>query len=63
MPILNKAGIPQISPSNTGAGLTTDKPGSGRQGAPEKYYPAGERTYARVVPATTSRPRRWPIDG
>ena len=50
LPILNKAGIPQISPSNTYVGLTTDKPGS-EPGEPEKYYPAGTRTYARVVPA------------
>jgi branched-chain amino acid transport system substrate-binding protein len=50
IPILNKAGIPQISPSNTYVGLTTDKPGS-EPGEPEKYYPAQTRTYARVVPA------------
>jgi branched-chain amino acid transport system substrate-binding protein len=50
LPILNKAGIPQISPSNTYVGLTTDKPGS-EPGEPDKYYPAGTRTYARVVPA------------
>jgi branched-chain amino acid transport system substrate-binding protein len=50
LPILNKAGIPQISPSNTYVGLTTDKPGS-EPGEPEKYYPAQTRTYARVVPA------------
>ena len=50
LPILNKAGIPQISPSNTYVGLTTDKPGS-EPGEPEKYYPAQNRTYARVVPA------------
>ena len=50
LPILNKAGIPQISPSNTYVGLTTDKPGS-EPGEPEKYYPAKTRTYARVVPA------------
>jgi branched-chain amino acid transport system substrate-binding protein len=50
LPILNKAGIPQISPSNTYVGLTTDKPGS-EPGEPTKYYPAGTRTYARVVPA------------
>jgi len=49
LPILNKAGIPQISPSNTYVGLTTDKPGS-EPGEPEKYYPGGARTYARVVP-------------
>ena len=50
IPILNKAGIPQISPANTYVGLTTDKPGS-EPGEPDKYYPAGTRTYARVVPA------------
>ncbi len=50
LPILNKAGIPQISPSNTYVGLTTDKPGS-EPGEPDKYYPAQSRTYARVVPA------------
>jgi len=49
LPILNKAGIPQISPSNTYVGLTSDGPGS-EPGEPTKYYPAGTRTYARVVP-------------
>jgi branched-chain amino acid transport system substrate-binding protein len=49
LPILNKANIPQISPSNTYIGLTTDEPGS-EPGEPDKYYPAGKRTYARVVP-------------
>ena len=49
LPILNKAGIPQISPSNTYIGLTTDEPGS-EPGEPDKYYPTGKRTYARVVP-------------
>ena len=49
LPVLNKAGIPQISPSNTYVGLTTDEPGS-EPGEPDKYYPAGNRTYARVVP-------------
>jgi branched-chain amino acid transport system substrate-binding protein len=49
LPILNKAGIPQISPSNTYGGLTTDEPGA-EPGEPEKYYPTGKRTYARVVP-------------
>jgi branched-chain amino acid transport system substrate-binding protein len=50
IPILNQANIPQISPSNTYVGLTTDKPGS-EPGEPDKYYPAQKRTYARVVPA------------
>jgi len=50
LPILNKANIPQISPSNTYVGLTTNAPGS-EPGEPDKYYPAQKRTYARVVPA------------
>jgi branched-chain amino acid transport system substrate-binding protein len=49
LPILNKAGIPQISPANTYGGLTTDEPGA-EPGEPRKYYPTGKRTYARVVP-------------
>ena len=49
LPILNKANIPQISPSNTYVGLTTDEPGS-EPGEPDKYYPAQKRTYARIVP-------------
>jgi branched-chain amino acid transport system substrate-binding protein len=50
LPILNKASIPQISPSNTYVGLTTNKPGS-EPGEPDKYYPTKKRTYARIVPA------------
>jgi branched-chain amino acid transport system substrate-binding protein len=50
LPILNKKSIPQISPSNTYVGLTTNKPGS-EPGEPDKYYPTGKRTYARIVPA------------
>jgi len=49
LPILNQAGIPQISPSNTYGGLTTDEPGA-EPGEPDKYYPTGTRHYARVVP-------------
>ncbi len=52
LPILNKAGIPQISPSNTAVGLTTDEPGAD-PGEPDKYYPSQKRTYARVVPKDT----------
>ena len=52
LPILNKANIPQISPSNTYVGLTTDAPGS-EPGEPDKYYPTGKRTYARIVPTDT----------
>src|SRR5919107_5748962 len=52
IPILNEAGIPQVSPANTAVGLTTNKPGAA-PGEPEKYYPTGKRTYARIVPIDT----------
>jgi branched-chain amino acid transport system substrate-binding protein len=50
IPILNKAGIPQISPSNTYVGLTVAQPPGTEPGEPQKYYPNKTRTYARVVP-------------
>jgi branched-chain amino acid transport system substrate-binding protein len=49
IPILNQAGIPQVSPANTYVGLTTNLPGSA-PGEPGKYYPTGTRTYLRIVP-------------
>jgi branched-chain amino acid transport system substrate-binding protein len=49
IPILNEAGMPQVSPSNTYVGLTTDDPGSAA-GEPRKYYPTGTRTFLRIVP-------------
>jgi len=49
IPILNQAGIPQVSPANTYVGLTTSLPGSA-PGEPDKYYPTGKRTYLRIVP-------------
>ena len=59
IPILNEGtrasaddAIPQISPSNTWNGLTTDEAGADR-GAPEKYYPAGVRSYLRLAPRGT----------
>jgi branched-chain amino acid transport system substrate-binding protein len=52
IPILNEAGVPQISPANTAVGLTSDAPGS-NPGEPEKYYPAQTRTYTRIVPKDT----------
>ncbi len=52
MPILNKAGILQVSPANTAVGLTTDEPGADA-GEPDKYYPTGKRNYGRVVPRDT----------
>src|SRR5215217_1057826 len=52
IPILNEAGVPQISPANTAVGLTSDEPGAS-PGEPEKYYPSGQRTYTRIVPKDT----------
>ena len=52
IPILNQAGIPQVSPANTYVGLTTNEPGSAK-GEPDKYYPTGKRTYLRIVPRDT----------
>jgi branched-chain amino acid transport system substrate-binding protein len=50
IPILNQAGIPQVSPANTYVGLTTDVTGVSAPGEPQKYYPTGTRTYLRIVP-------------
>jgi branched-chain amino acid transport system substrate-binding protein len=52
IPILNEAGVPQISPANTAVGLTSDEPGA-EPGEPDKYYPTGQRTYTRIVPKDT----------
>ena len=51
LPILNEAGIPQIS-TNTAVGLTSDAPGS-TPGEPDKYYTTGKRTFVRVAPKDT----------
>jgi branched-chain amino acid transport system substrate-binding protein len=50
IPLLNRMGIPQISPTSTAVGLTSNAIGAA-PGEPEKYYPTGIRTYARVVPS------------
>jgi branched-chain amino acid transport system substrate-binding protein len=49
IPILNRAGIAQISSSSTAIGLTRGGPAVS-PGEPDKYYPTGARTFARVVP-------------
>lgn len=49
MPILNRAGLPMISPANTYTGLT--KPGLGEANEPAVYRPSGVVNYFRVVPA------------
>lgn len=50
IPILNAAGIAQISPRSTAVGLTSAGPSSD-PGEPAKYYPAHVRTFARVAPS------------
>jgi branched-chain amino acid transport system substrate-binding protein len=50
MPILNEAGIPQVSPSNTYVGLTAVEPGS-ESASVMRYSPTGSRTYLRIVPS------------
>jgi branched-chain amino acid transport system substrate-binding protein len=52
IPVLNEAGVPQISPANTAVGLTSDDPGAA-PGEPDKYYTTGQRTYTRIVPKDT----------
>jgi branched-chain amino acid transport system substrate-binding protein len=47
-PITNAAGILQVSPASTYAGLT--RADGGDKGEPEKYSPSGKRTFARVIP-------------
>lgn len=49
IPPLNRAGIPAVSPTSSALGLTATGP-SAFPGEPQKYYPTGVRTFARVVP-------------
>jgi branched-chain amino acid transport system substrate-binding protein len=48
MPILNEAGIPQVSPANTSVGLTASTAGGSAPGLADA--PTGTRTYLRIVP-------------
>ena len=50
IPLLNRAGIAQISPASTAVGLTSDT-AAASPGEPLKYYPTGVRTFARIVPS------------
>jgi branched-chain amino acid transport system substrate-binding protein len=52
IPLLNRAGIAQISPASTAVGLTSGG-GGADPGEPQKYYPTMVRTFARVVPSDT----------
>ena len=48
-PILNRAGLLQVSPDSTYVGLTRSE--GAAPGEPEKYRPTGRKTFARVIPA------------
>ena len=49
IPLINEAGILQVSPSNTYVGLTRSE--GAEKGEPQKYQPSGSKTFGRVVPA------------
>jgi branched-chain amino acid transport system substrate-binding protein len=50
IPILNRAGIPMVSPGNTSVCLTQPSPTLCAPDEPGVYYPTGKRNYVRVVP-------------
>ena len=49
VPITNDAGLLQVSPTDTLTSLTQTPIGRPRAG-PERYYPTGSRSFARLVP-------------
>lgn len=49
LPISNQAGIAHAGPGATGIELTRRAKGA-PPGSPERYYPSGERNFARVIP-------------
>jgi branched-chain amino acid transport system substrate-binding protein len=49
IPLLNRLGIPDLSPTATAVGLISDGPGAA-PGEPAKYYPTGRRTFVRLAP-------------
>lgn len=52
LPILNEAGVAQVSPAATYPGFTSATGGT-EKGEPDKYEPSGVPTFARVIPAAT----------
>jgi branched-chain amino acid transport system substrate-binding protein len=50
VPVTNEASIMQVSPAATAVGLTKLAPGA-EKGEPDRFYPTGDRTFARVIPA------------
>jgi branched-chain amino acid transport system substrate-binding protein len=54
VPVTNDKGILQISPYDTLTNLTQLPPGGPNTG-PERFYPSGKRTFARLVPTDLSQ--------
>ena len=50
IPLLNRADVPQISPTSTAVGLTEGGL-EAAPGEPQKYYPTKKRTFVRVIPS------------
>ena len=50
LPILNQAGIMQISPGSPYPGLTTRLPPITKPGEPDIYYPTHRQTFLRLIP-------------
>jgi branched-chain amino acid transport system substrate-binding protein len=50
MPILNEAGLLQVSPAATWPGLTKKVPGDDKSGEPDIYKKSGKLTFCRVCP-------------
>lgn len=48
LPILNAAGIVQVSPTSSYQGLTGSRDAG--KGEPERFYPSGRRSFARPIP-------------
>jgi branched-chain amino acid transport system substrate-binding protein len=49
LPIVNAAGALQVSPTSPYVGLTSSL--DANQDEPERFYPTGKRTFARIMPA------------
>lgn len=49
LPLINAAGIPQVSPASPYVGLTSSLDAG--QYEPERFYPTGKRNFARLLPA------------
>ena len=50
VPVTNNKAILQVSPYDGLTSLTELQPGGPRSAGPERYYPNGHRTFARLVP-------------